>query len=302
MRFEELDLNLLRVFDAVLKEGSITAAAPRIGLTQSATSNALQRLRAHCQDPLFVRTTRGMQPTAYGRAVAQPISAALRSVRDSLAHSAEFDPRRSNRLFTIVSTDYGELLLARRITPILLAEAPGLSISFVRADRDKYREVLETSGDIALGQLPPGHADFVQQHILTDTLVCMVRRDHPRIRGPLTVDQFLEEAHVTVGAPALTDSLVRRALGRKASKRRVVMQSASHLVVPAAIAGSDLLAVTPAGMAQIFAKQLRLRVLELPFAIPSITVRQFWHRRMHNDAGHKWLRSVIAKALRGDAT
>jgi DNA-binding transcriptional LysR family regulator len=290
------DLNLLRVFDAVMREGNITAAGARLGLTQPAMSHALKRLREHCKDPLFVRTTRGMKPTAYAQVLAEPIAQAMAVMRTALELDVQFDPATSTRTFGLVMTDIAELIFLPLLIPHLKRVAPQVRVVSTQLPRERYRDALELgTTDLAIGQLPAMQSDFHQQYLFDEPLVCVMRRDHPTIGQRLSMRQFMETEQVVTAAPALVDGLVKRALGKRAARRKIALQVPHYLVVPMVLPPTDLIAVVPKAVATAFARFEELKALPLPFPVPAVQVRQFWHERFHHDPGHRWMRGVIAE-------
>ena len=299
MNVNNLDLNLLRVFDAVMDTGSITVAGNRLGLTQPAMSNALRRLRDLLNDSLFVRTTAGMKPTPYGQRLGPPIRGALASIQSALAVDVGFDPKTSKRCFNIVTTDVGELMFLPRMLSKLMTTAPSVTVSSSQIPREKYREALESGvADLAIGQLPEMHTDFHQQVLREETMVCLLRRNHGAIGDTLDLEQFLAAKHVAIVHTSAGDSSVRKALGKRAGRRQVMLHLPHYTTVPMILAESDLIAVMPQAIATAFSKLKELKTLPLPFRMPSVQVRQFWHERSHRDAAHRWLRNLFASTSR----
>ena len=289
------DLNLLRVFDAMMSEHNMTAAGARLGLTQPAMSHALKRMREQCNDPLFVRTTGGMTPTEYARGLAGPISQAIGVISNALEANVTFSPASSTRTFRLLMTDAAGVSFLPRLIPYLQKVAPGVTVVAMQQSREQYRHALESgAADLAIGQLPEIQRDFHQQHLYDEAMVCLLRRDHPKIGRNFSLRQFIEAGHVIITAPAHSDGLVKRALGKRAARRRIALQVPHHMAVPLVLSGSDLIAVVAKTVAEVFLPMGQLKVLPLPFPVQPVEVRQFWHKRSHYDPGHKWLRGTIA--------
>ena len=299
MNINTFDFNLLRVFDAVMREGNITAAGAQLGLSQSTMSHALQRLRKVCNDPLFVRTTRGMEPTAYAHTLAGPVSQAIGSIKIALERDTRFDPRTSTRCFTLLMTDIAEMIFLPRLIAHLKTVAPGLSLVSMQTERTKYRDALELGpADLAIGQLPKMQQDFYQQHLFDEPMICMMRKDHPTIGRRLGMEQFMDAWQISVSAPAQVDGLIKRALGKRASKRKIALHIPHYVVVPMILARGDLIAVVPQSVSTAFGYASELKSLPLPFELPPVRVRQFWHERCHHDPGHRWFRATLAELFR----
>jgi len=296
MNLNTFDLNLLLVFEALLREGNMTAAGVELGLTQPAMSRALQRLRVLYNDPLFVRTTRGMKPTALAQLMAQAVTDAIKAIQAALDLNHSFDPATSTRSFHLVMTDGAALFYLPRLFPHLKQAAPGVTIQILQMPRDQYREALEAgTADLALGQLPHLQSNYQQQHLFDDQLVCLVRKGHPDIGKTITMAQFMAAEHIILSAPSRTDELIKRALGKNAAQRRVALTLPYYLVVPATLSSCDLIAVVPRHVGLVFADTWNLRTLALPFKLPPMRLSQFWHARSHKDVGHQWLRRSIAQ-------
>nr|MBA2689181.1 LysR family transcriptional regulator [Burkholderiales bacterium] len=262
MNINTFDFNLLRVFDAVLREGNVTAAGGQLGLTQSAMSHALQRLRQICNDPLFVRTTRGMKPTPYAQTLAGPVMQAIGAVKRALELDVRFDPATSERTFNLLMTDVAELIFFPRLIRYLNQIAPHVSIVSTQMDRVHYRDALELGpADLAIGQLPQMHKGFYQQHLFDEPLICLMRREHPLIGRRLSMQQFMEAGHISVSAPAQVDGLIKRALRQRAAKRRIALHIPHYVVVPMILAGSDLIAVVPKSVGTAFGRLEELKAL-----------------------------------------
>ena len=295
MNTEKLDLNLLLVFEAVLKDRNVTAAGARLGMSQPTMSHALKRLRAMCGDPLFVRTTHGMQPTPYALQLATPIEQSLETIRSSLDRGLRFDPATSSRTFNLLMTDIGESMFLPRLMAHLRTAAPGVNVVATQIVRDQYRDVLQSgSVDLALGQMPNLISGFYQQRLFEDPYVCMVRTDHPRIGARISMKQYLSEVHLRVALPGSVESVVEQALARQGLQRRVALRIPHYLAAPAIIAATDLVVTVPRLLSKVLGRGYELKALAPPLSLPRIVVRQFWHERNHYDAGNRWLRSAIA--------
>ena len=290
-----VDLNLLKVFEALLEERSVTAAGARLGLAQSSISHALRRLRAVLSDPLFVRSTHSMHPTAYALRVATPISQALASLQAALEDSATFDPATSRRAFNLVMTDIVELMFLPRLASHLKNVAPGVGIVVHQLPRKSYRDALESGvADLALGQLPARHHDLLQEYLFDEHFVCVMSVDNP-LRRKLTLAAYLGAEHLVIGSPAISEDLIKRALGARASRRRVSLQVPHYMVTPFVLAQTGLIAVLPKTLSAAFTRLGVLAEVPVPFAIPPVITRQFWHKRSSHDPGCQWLRTAITQ-------
>ena len=178
--------------------------------------------------------------------LAESVGQAMGVLRKALELDVSFDPQTSTRTFHLVMTDVAELIFLPQLLRHLGQIAPGVSVHSIQMPRERYRDVLERGEiDLALGQLPEMQRGFHQQHLFEEPLVCLMREDHPLSRRALTLQSFLSAGQVAVAPPALVDTLVKRALGKRAARRRIVLQVPHYMVVPMVIAESELIAVMP---------------------------------------------------------
>lgn len=293
-----VDLNLLVVLDELLQTRSVTRTAARLGLSQPAVSNALARLRRALSDALLVRTPSGMTPTPRAVELEQPLREALRTLRRELFQQPLFRPESSSRRFTLAATDYVQFLLLPRLVADIRRRAPGVTLRVVPvAGGFPWRELDSGELDLAIGRAPQMPKGLRRRALFTDRIVSMVRRDHPTVRGPLDLEQYLALDHIDalpIEAPGLADVYLAR-IGRE---RRVTTTVPHFLVAPFVVQSSDCCFTLSSRMATQLSRLLRVRVLELPFPAPEFSVHAYWHERLHEDAGHKWLRQSLHAALR----
>lgn len=291
MNIKTFDLNLLCVFAAIFAERSVSRAASTVGLSQPAMSNALLRLRKTCSDPLFVRTTSGMEPTALARALIVPVRQALGILQECLDHPLGFDPLRSDRAFRLLMSDAGELAVLPALTAALRKWAPNVVIEAVRIPHGQYAEALQNGAvDLAIGNLPFLKAGFYQTRLFEDPYCCIARRGHPLARGGLDISKYLQARHVSI-ATGNADELVDRALTRSRLVRSIKLRVTHYQVAVDIVAATDLFAAVPLNTTY---RARSIEVLPLPMKIPAADVRLFWHRIAHKDPANQWLRSVVS--------
>ena len=294
MNMTDLDLNLLRVFDAIATEGSVTVAGERIGLTQPAISNALARLRQLFDDPLFVRTPRGMRPTPFAQQLAQPVREALRLIQGALQQHAGFDPRSSGNTFRLFMSDIGEMVFLPGLLERVKRDAPGVKIEVVRIPIKDIHAALEAGEiDLAIGFLPGLTTGMRQQPLFREHYVCMLRADHPVIGAKISVKQFREAAHVLVSYAGTGHQVIEETFIAEGLSARIAARVPHFLVVPMILARTDLIVTVPSRVAAVFARLGNFKVLKLPLSMPSFEVRLHWHQRFHQDPANRWLREVM---------
>lgn len=295
MNFAAFDLNLLRVFDALVREQSVTRAGQRIGLSQSAMSAALNRLRAITEDPLFVRRGSQMKPTGRALAMAGPVRQSLEQIEIALA--GEFLPSAAKRTYRIACTDLGASVIAPKLGARLWHEAPQIDLVVVHEDEQRALGLLDAGDvDIAIGVYPevPNTLDYMR--LYDAPRVCAMRSKHKLARRPLTLQALVDASHVAVSqggdARYLAEVFARHGL-----RRRIAMTVPHFLIVPFILARIDLIAVVPLTAIQLFRSVLDLHVAPLPFEM-SVRVDMVWSRAMTNDAGHAWIRSLVMEIAR----
>lgn len=291
MNIDRIDLNLLRVFAAVHAERNVTRAAVRLGITQPAISNAMTRLRRTLDDPLFVRTRQGMEPTALAMRLALPVHQALEMLRNSLEMPEHFDPATARKTLRLLMSDAGEETVLPALLERLESVAPGLAVDSVRAPHAQYAQLMEQGeADLAIGNLRFLPASFYQQRLFKDPYLCICNPQGAFAgRTRIALRQYAQAGHVmVVGGNA--EALVEQAFARKRLQRQVRLKVSSYHVALKVVRGTSLLATVP----RCFVTPA-VHTLELPLPLPAADVRQFWHARMHHDPAHVWFRSLVAE-------
>jgi DNA-binding transcriptional LysR family regulator len=292
MNIRNLDLNLLRVFDAVLRGRSVTAAAAQLGLTQPAVSNALARLRGVFGDALFVRTAQGMAPTPFARELAEPVRQALALLESALAHGPGFDPASSGRSFRFYMSDLGQIEFLPPLVERVQRVAPGVRLEAVALEVEDIAAALGSGAlDLAVGFLPGLGPPIERKALFRDPYLCLMRRDHP-IRA-LTRKRFLEASHALVTYRG-GHRVVEEAMDRAGLARRVMLRLPHFTVAPMLLERTDLILTLPARVAHVFERRGRLKTLPPPVPIPAADVAVHWHERLDADAGNRWLREQLA--------
>jgi len=293
MNVQDVDLNLLRVFDAVLRERGVTAAAGRLGLTQPAVSNALARLRALFGDALFVRTAAGMDATPFARELGEPIRQALALLESALAHGPGFDPAGSSRAFRFYMSDLGQIEFLPPLLEHVQRDAPGVRLEAVALDIEDITESLAAGAlDLAVGFLP-GLGPPVRRRVLfRDPYVCLMRADHP-IEN-LTKKRFMEASHALVSYRG-GHRVIEEALERAGLARRIALRVPHFTVAPMVLERTDLILTLPARVARVFERRGNLKSLPPPVPIPQAEVAVHWHERFEADPGNRWLRELMGE-------
>ena len=292
---QRADLNFLFMLEALLDEGSVSAAADRLGLSQPAMSHALARLRKRFGDPLFVKTRSGMRPTPTAERIGLVSRRVLSVVRAEILEVGAFDPATTTRTFTLGLSDMASTILLGRITERFAASAPLARLRVVNVrEKDIASQLEEGQIDLVVGTYAPRSPSILQQTLFRATeYVCIVRTGHPVIRGRLSLDQFAATAHVSAVQNGEANDFVDKALRSRGLSRRVAVEVPSLLAVPKVVAYTDYVALVPGALAALSRKTTPLRILKPPVRPAAPLIRQYWHLRFKADTGVAWLRALL---------
>ena len=294
-----LDLNLLRVFDAVARERHVTRAAQRLNLSQPAVSNALARLRAALNDELFLRRPGGVEPTELALALAGPVAEVLDRLRETLTARAPFDPATTDRVFTIALSEYAEAVLAPPLLERMRQEAPGCLLAIRHADRTNWQDLLERGeAELAIGVLPEPPAIFTRIRLLPEGFMTLMRQDHPLATGVMTEDRLITFPHLLHSPNGSRDGALDVALATRGKKRRLGAVVAHLSAVPDILARTDMVMTLSGRLAHLLAEAHGLVVRESPVEIRHTRLSMIFHRRLESDAGHAWLRRLMLAVAR----
>lgn len=305
IQLRTFDLNLLKVFDAVMAERSLTRAATELRLTQPAVSNALRRLRETLGDELLVRRGRTLEPTPRGQELWPAVREALQTLQGSLLPKV-FEPSQARDTFVLTLADATAAELMPGLVRALAERAPGVSLRVVPLTTRDPRRVLDEGGaDLAIGHFPAVLTDltaraqagapptFLHHRLFVSDYVCVMRRAHPMAQGELTIDRFCAANHLLVSFSGRAYGFIDEALQSLQRKRRVVLTVNQFFTAGKVVVQSDLLTVLPRHFVNVtgFAEQLVIR--ELPFTVAPIQVDALWHQRLDGASGHAWLRQQV---------
>jgi len=296
---KRLDLNLLPIAIVLYEERGVGKAATRLGMSQPAVSSALAKLRKAFDDPLFIRTAHGMEPTPRAQALIAPARDVLTRVERDVLSGMAFNPATTNATFAFALSDVGEMVFLPRIIESLRTLAPLASVRSVSLPPSQLREALEKGEiDLAIGYFPDlEKSNFFQQRLFTHHFCCLMRADHPITGKRLSLKQFLDLKHVAVHAEGRSQELFERYLVRKKFHPKVVLVTPHFMSLPIIIAKSDLVATVPHAIGMFFSKSsTNIKTVQLPFPdLPQIVIKQHWHRKSHHDPRSQWLRRLMAR-------
>ena len=305
INFVTLDLNLLRILDALLIEGSTTRAGQRVGLSQPAISAALGRLRHALNDDLFLRRGNRLDPTEYARQIEEPLRLALEQLETSLTGPLAFDPTVATDTFKLSGSDFFAEMLMPRLADTVYRRAPYMRVQLVDLVPDSYVDTLERySVDAAL--IPDKDTpDWIDKRPLFRSGWAVVARTGNRRLASLglqpgdtiPIDTFCDMGHVLFSPEGNLRAMGDAALSKVGRERRVVMTMPVFSGVYRAVSESELIAILPIQLAQTVAPYAGLTVYKAPIEIPTVQIVMIWHRRYSNSPAHVWVRDLIAELL-----
>ncbi|MCY1165991.1 LysR family transcriptional regulator [Polaromonas sp.] len=293
MHIKDIDLNLLRLFDAVYRTRNVSRAAELMDLTQPAASQGLTRLRLLIKDPLFVRAGGGVQPTPKADRLADAVRSALATLEQALNESAQFEPLQSRKVFRIHMSDIGEGRFLPALMVALRRLAPGLRIETTPLASGDIAQALDSGRiDFAFGFLPTVK-DTQRVQMIRDRYIVLLREGHPFIRKRRSRQALLDDLHQLEFVAVRTHSDTLRILELMQLEDRLRLTTEHFMVLPSIVKGTDLAVVMPRNIAQIFAADGGYAIIEPPFPLRDFTVSLHWSKRFEADPGNRWLRQTI---------
>lgn len=293
MNYEQLDLNLLRVFNAVMTEQHVTRASQQLHMTQPAVSNALNRLRSLLDDELFVKVPGGVRPTLKAIELWPPIRDALAQIRQALEPNA-FSPETDTATFTVAMNDLVAHLLLPKLVTVLETLAPGVDIHTIPTTNINAATMLEQADiDLAIGVFPEPSSRLRLYSLLSSPFTCVMRYDHLLSKQLLTTEEYVQAKHLLVTLTGETTGFIDILLQEMGLKRHIMLTVNQFSIAPQIVAESDLLAVLPVRLVEMSSFADQLHAKQLPIEISPSTLKMMWHERNHLDSAQIWLRSQI---------
>lgn len=308
MSFQNMDLNLLRVFDAVMAEQNLSRAATRLSMTQPAVSNAVKRLRETLNNDLFVRNAHGVRPTPRAEELWPSVRQALDILQNAIAPTV-FDPAKAKATFRLASADSVAALLLPSLVCAIESNAPGIRVQMVPlATREPRPMLMSAEIDLAVGSFPgvlaqlsamPGSlsVNVGYERLYSGKFVCVMRRSHPLANEELTLDRYCAAHHLQVSFSGRPHSFVDDALASLGRRRDVILTVNQYFTAGRVVARSDLIMVLPFHLVEATGMEDLLTWKELPLALPEMHVDMIWHERNTRSPAHQWLREQIAAAV-----
>ncbi len=288
----DLDTRLLQIFLEIYKHNSVSKAAEQLDIGQPTLSIALNKLREHFKDQLFVRVENKMQPTELSKQIYPLVVEILNRLKLVQSYNIEFDPKTSNYQFRISMTDISHLVLLPKLINYLREHAPNIRLEIVPITAET--PVLMSNGeiDLAIGFLPQLEAGFYQQTLFQQRYVCIASQDHPRLTGTaLTDEEFRQELHIDIFATG-GHYVLEHELQKLGVNRNILLRLPSYLGVGLVVQDTDAIATIPHYLSQLLLVRGNLKILEPPYPFPKYAVKQHWHARVHQMPNNQWLRQV----------
>ncbi|NER95571.1 MAG: LysR family transcriptional regulator [Symploca sp. SIO1B1] len=293
VHYEQIDLNLLHIFEAVMMELNVSRAAERLNMTQPAVSHALRRLRRITNDDLFLKVPSGVTPTPKALELWEPIREGLTHIRQALS-PAVFDQASSTQTFTLAAADYTVALFLPKLLPILAKTAPNINIRILPNTNINAAKLLEQSEiDLAMGRFYRPTNRLRIQEVMEDRYICIMRKGHPLTRKKLTLKQYIKADHLLVTLTGEATGFIDEQLREMNLKRRIALTVNQFTLVPELIAASDLISAMPLRMVNRSLFQRDLHIAELPIKVAPAFLQMMWHERKQTDPAHEWLRTCL---------
>lgn len=292
-KFNNVDLNLFRVFDTIYTESNLTRAGQILCITQPAVSNALTRLREVFNDELFVRTAKGMTPTSVAQNAIGSVREALDLLRAGLMEGNTFNPETSCKSFRLSLADLAETLILPGLLKKVQLAAPHVSIDsdYLNYD-DSVKELATGKLDFTVASPLLDKTQLNYALVIDDTYVCAVRPGHPLLKKKLTLDNYLELSHIHLSRQkerATHVDQVDHVLHKLGRERRISLWAQHYAMAPHIVETSDLALTIP----RSFARQCKLSTMDLPFEMPKLELYLYWHKSSELDAASRWFREIL---------
>jgi len=299
---DELDLQQLRVLNALFREHSLTKAAEALNTTQPAISKSLARMRRYFDDPLFIRVASGMDPTPKALELEGQIRALLEGIDLLRRENVPFDPRKSDRTFSFFGVDAAFLVLVPQLIQLLADLAPDVRLRAVQLDAQHLHSALESGDvDLAVGVFPSLAQGIRRQRLFSATYMSLARKGNPRLGVAPQFGEFVKERHVllTTAGTGHAHQATERVLEELIPARNIIVRVPGFAAAALVAKQIDAIATLPGPVAALLARELDMQLMRVPADLPKFEVAQYWHERYDREPGNRWLRSLIHKHYTG---
>lgn len=309
MNISRIDLNLLVYFDVLLRELNVTRAADQLGISQPAMSNGLKRLRVLFDDPLLIRTSKGMTPTERASELKPEIRELLVGLEKAVQPKAKFNPYESDQVFRMMASDYAEATLIPLLIARLRNEAPKVILDIMTPSDVNFPDVEQGRVDMVINRFDSIPQSFHQKVLWKDTFSCLINKNHPVLKN-FNLESYLDAHHVWVSKTGMgvgvgmdPDDVQRlgwvdEALARLNAKRRITVFTRHYQAASSLAERQDLIATVPSKMARLQQDNSRVSIVPPPFDIPPIELTMAWSPLLQHNPAHRWMRELITETAR----
>ena len=309
MNISRVDLNLLVYFDVLLRELNVTRAADQLGISQPAMSNGLKRLRVLFDDPLLIRTSKGMTPTERASELKPVIRELLVGLEKAVEPKAKFNPRESEQVFRMMASDYAEATLIPLLIARLRNEAPKVILDIMTPSDVNFPDVEQGRVDMVINRFDSIPLSFHQKVLWKDSFSCLINRNHDVLKN-FNLENYLNAHHVWVSKTGMgigvgmdPDDVQRlgwvdEALAKIGAKRRITVFTRHYQAASSLAERQDLIATVPSKMARLQQDNSRVSIIAPPFEIPPIELTMAWSPLLQHNPAHKWMRELITETAR----
>jgi len=313
MNIENFDLNLLVCFDALMRERNVSRAAEQLNISQPAMSNSLKRLRGLLDDPLLVRTTRGMEPTERALELEPLIRQSLSFAEAALSPTDQFDPKTSERVFRIQVSDYVEGTLIASLVQHLQEHAPHVTLDVLTLSDASFQDLEKGKVDLAINRFDDIPQSFYKRSVWKDSFSCVVNAQHAILENN-TLEKYLESDHIWVsktgigvGTGMSQENSHKRgwiddALTELNCERKIRVFTRHYQIVPLLVNRTDLIATLPTRAARSYSSYSDLVIVEPPFTIKPIEINMVWSPLLHHSSAHQWIRRTLVELAKNDTS
>lgn len=298
--WRNIDLNLLVTFSYLYRYRSVSIAAEKNFVSQSAMSHSLSRLRVLLDDPLFIRKGHKMEPTEHAHHIAPTLHQLLNSIAKDLLTKTDFDPSQYSGVCRIGLTDYAEFIFAPALYDEIMTHAPEAQISFINVNRSNYVSLVEQEKlDIVIGSMPVLDDDFESQYLYTEKHVCLADKQALKLDGALTLEVFSEIEQALVSPDGSLATQVDKKLAEHGLSRRVTVASRNFLTIRSLLKARRLIAIVPEKMAQSDGFDDQLTIFNPPVSVADFDIAVLWHNSRSSEEKNIWLRTLVERVVAG---
>ncbi|MFY0641650.1 MAG: LysR family transcriptional regulator [Bermanella sp.] len=297
LNLRSIDLNLLPIFEAVMETRQFSKAAERLAMSQPAMSAAVQRLRDTLNDPLFVRTSKGVVPTPKAQEIYQDIQGALSQLRQGLSQQRGFDPAAQAHSFRILSGDYFEFVLLPQLINENEHHQFNIRYNLKPIFDDSAKQLIHAQADVMLDAFPIEDERIHCEVVTEETLVVVAKRNHSQIKYPLTLDDFFNATHAVLpnrGRLLPLDKILDQPLTQE---RKIGVQVTQYISLLAAVASSNYIATVPKHLATRYADALGLDIYDFPITVLPVPIYMMWSKSFDRDPANQWLLDQLRKVI-----